>query len=179
MKMKSLQLSVIVTTGALAVPLTAGAFGFGVTNDDYHGPWGPYGPYGPYAGTPPPLYAPPGAAPNNLPPYGPPPGARDVRGMWGSGPLMKWGGEDSRSRKSVPEAAPYERLREPWEWNRPWTSRYWKQPPRRHGGVSGEWGKAPPVEAGNPDRMSPPKGNFGPTGGMPPGWQKYQEAAGE
>jgi hypothetical protein len=177
--MKSCKLGVIAVVGALFVPVTAGAFGFGATNDDYYGPWGPYGPYGPYAGTRPPVYAPPGVAPGNLPPHGPPPGARDVRGMWGSGPLMQWGGEDSRSRKTGPAAKPYSRLREPWEWSRPWSSGYWSQPPRRQAGVTGDRGQAPPVAPENARPAAPPRANFGPTGSMPPGWQKYQEAAGE
>jgi len=173
--MKLLKLSVIASVAALLAPATAVAFGFGATNDDYYGPWGPYGPYGPYAGTPP-VYAPPGAAPQNLPPYGPPPGARDVRGMWGSGPLMQWGGEDSRSRKTEPKAKPYAKLRESWEWERPWNSRYWKQPPRRYGGVIGEWGKAPPMGPWLADPAAPSKPNFGPTGNVPPGWDKYQQS---
>jgi len=174
--MKSLKLPIFATFVALFVPLTAGAFGFGATNDDYYGPWGPYGPYGPYGGQPPQGYPPPMYTPQNVPPYGPPPGSRDVRGMWGSGPLMKWGGEDSRSRKKEPEAKPYERLREPWQWHRPWTSRYWDQPARG----ANQAGPAPQQAAPEPppptDAAPSVRPNLGAGGSMPPGWERYQNA---
>ena len=110
--MKPLKLSRLAIALLLVAPMTASAFGFGATNDDAYGPWGPYG------NNPPPGYAPPpGFQPPPPPPNGPPPGARNVRGFWGDGPLMKWGNRDDPSRYEKEQLAPYEGLHKPWQWS--------------------------------------------------------------
>jgi len=160
---------------AVMVPGSVLAFGFGMTNDDYYGPWGPYGPYGPYAGNPPPGYPPPAFQPRSTPPYGPPPGARDVRGMWGSGPLMQWGSRDKDERpKKVYK--PYEKLREPWEWSRPWPTMLDNKaqegaPPLQEAKPAPE-----PSKPASPQRR--PAANYGARGEVYPGWERYQGGAG-
>ena len=96
------------------IPPTAGAFGFGASQFKYPPPYAGY-PYPPRA------IPPQGAAPQNTGPYGPavpygvPPGARNLRGMWGSGPGMSWGGDRSAWYKEV------ERRRRPhWRYTKDW-----------------------------------------------------------
>jgi hypothetical protein len=99
-------------------PLSAGAFGFGASKQEYPGQWGPYGP--PPQGRTQPRYAPMPYAPS---PYGPPPYARDVKGMWGSGPGMSWGSRD-RGKPTEPPAPK-------WKWTKDWhyESPYRNAPP--------------------------------------------------
>jgi len=165
--MKPIRSSLLGGLLAVCLPVTASAFGFGMTNDDYYGPWGPYGPYGPYAGNPPANYPPPAFRPQHQPPYGPPPGARDVRGMWGSGPLMQWGSRD-KEQKPKKVYKPYEKLREPWQWSRPWPSMLGQDAP-----PPAEFKPAPP-EASSSAKHEPLP-NYGESGQVYPGWQRYQD----
>lgn len=99
---------------AAYLPMSVGAFGFGATKQDH--PWGPYGPYGAY---PPAGQAAPGipaqgqmspgmsqGRPPAPPVFGPPPGARNIKGMWGSGPGMSWGSRNRQDRAVPPQADP-------------------------------------------------------------------------
>jgi len=169
--MNFLKSSYLVGILAFLLPITANAFGFGMTNDDYYGPWGPYGPYGPYSGNPPQSYPPPAFAPQHIPPHGPPPGARDVRGMWGSGPLMQWG---SRDKDQTPRKIykPYEKLREPWEWSKPWPSML----DPKNSQAKPVPGEAVSVEAEGRPTAPKVESNFSNRGKVYPGWQRYQEA---
>ncbi len=104
---------------AAYVPTSAGAFGFGASKHEYPpGPPGAYGPYGaqPPQGQSPQGYARPGMQPSGPGPYGPPPNARNVQGMWGSGPGMSWGSADREAWYKEIE----ERRKRPWKWTNDW-----------------------------------------------------------
>jgi len=129
--MRSLKLLVLATAVTVAhLPMSAGAFGFGASKHDYPpGPWG-YGPAYPPPGQAPQTYAPPQAMPQRPGPYGPPPGARDVRGMWGSGPGMGWGSRGREDRyRELDAARERDRARNPWKWSDAWESPYKNAPP--------------------------------------------------
>lgn len=109
--MKSFKALLIATALTMAYfPLPAGAFGFGASQYRYSpGPWGPYGPYPPQAAPRQGQASPAGA------PFAPPPNARNVRGMWGSGPGMSWGGDRETWYKEI------EKRRQPhWELTKDW-----------------------------------------------------------
>lgn len=116
--MKSLKVFLLTTAVTVAyLPISAGAFGFGASKYKY--PPAPAGAYGPYGGYP--AQAPPAqgsAAPNARPqaPYAPPPNARNVQGMWGSGPGMSWGSPDRDAWYKEVE----ERRKRQWKWTNDW-----------------------------------------------------------
>ncbi len=173
--MKPLKISVLGGLLAVILPGSVLAFGFGMTNDDYYGPWGPYGPYGPHAGNPPSGYPPPAFQPRSAPPYGPPPGARDVRGMWGSGPLMQWGSKD-KDEKPKKRYEPYQKLREPWEWSRPWPSMLGNEPQQTEPRLQEAPAEPKRLQPASPQRR--PDANYGARGQVYPGWERYQQGAG-
>ncbi len=126
--MKSFKIVVLATAvSAGSFPISAGAFGFGASRFEYMPLPSPYGSY-----APPPQqgqsrpYAP---AYGQVPPYGPPPGARNVTGMWGSGPGMSWGSSKEEREAWLREV---ERRRKPhWRYTKDWVyiSPY-AQPPK-------------------------------------------------
>lgn len=117
--MKSFKVLLLATAVAY-LPMSAGAFGFGASRYEY--PPGPPGAYGPYGAQPPQGSSPRGHAPGNMQrpgpaPYGPPPNARNVQGMWGSGPGMSWGSPDRDAWYKEVE----ERRKRTWRWTDDWT----------------------------------------------------------
>ena len=110
--MKPLRVFLLAAAATVAYfPVSAGAFGFGASQHEYPpGPWA-YGPYGPS-------------------PYGPPPNARNMRGMWGSGPGMSWGPRDPEADRIEREKR-LEHYRNPWKWTKDWhyVSPYKDAPP--------------------------------------------------
>lgn len=136
-------LALVASAALTCLPATVGAFGFGMTKYEY--PPGPWGPYPPYAALPPQAGAPQGATPQARPPYPPyppglPPYARDVKGMWGSGPGMSWG----HKLKHEPPKPPQWRFTKDWVYTSPYaegadsqktqqplSDNPWKRPPER------------------------------------------------
>jgi len=163
---------------ALAVPLTANAFSFGFSEDDFSfgddNRWGPRGGYGGYG------------------PYGPPPqGYRRGSGprAWGGGPVMQFG--DDRQAQAAPEqqgqpaaGAPDKRSGSSWNWGgRPWGKDGWgNRRGRANDGVNinqgktWRWGNSS-MDWGN--RWRPNFGSDwapgnGPRWNMYPGWEQQQ-----
>lgn len=130
--MKLLKVSLLATAVTVAyLPMSAGAFGFGAGRQEYAPvPWGPYGPYPAQPGQVP---SPQQGAGQPYPmPYGPPPGARNVQGMWGSGPGMSWGPRDPAAAEAERQKK-LEHYRNPWKWTRDWhyESPYKDAPPSK------------------------------------------------
>lgn len=172
--MLSLKTPAIIALVALAVPVTAAAFGFGATQYDYPPPWGPYAPY-------PGAVPQPGYGPGGYPLPGPPPGARDVRGMFGTGPGMKWGNRDRDAQPKEPEAKPYERLHQPWQWGRPWPNSQQVDQVRERAAERRRAMQESAKAISRPTWQPYPQPNFSPTwsqsgqpGMMYPGWEQYQ-----
>ncbi len=163
-----------------AAPLTANAFSFGFSDDDfnfgdnsYYGPRGGYGGYGPYAPYPP--YPPRGYGRDSGP------------GAWGGGPMMQFGSDEGGAPPpSQDEAATQPRDRQSgssWKWGgRPWGEDSWGRSwddddgARANRKKTWRWGNSK-MDWGN--RWRP---NFGsgwtpgyqPRWNMYPGWEQYQ-----
>jgi hypothetical protein len=121
--MKPLKVCLLATAVTVAYfPISAGAFGFGASRYEYGPPPWEYGPYGGYPpqGSSPQGPARPNARPYGPSPYGPPPNARNVTGMWGSGPGMSWGPRDPEADRAE-RAKRLEHYRNPWIWTKDWT----------------------------------------------------------
>lgn len=118
--MKLLKVSLLATAAIVAyLPLSAGAFGFGASRYEYAPP--PWAGYGPQQGQPsqmPPAQQQGPGQPYPMP-YGPPPGARNVQGMWGSGPGMSWGPRDPAAAEAERQKK-LEHYRNPWKWTKDW-----------------------------------------------------------
>lgn len=142
--MKPAKVLVLAASAVLTyLPVTAAAFGFGMSKYEY--PPGPWAPYPPYAPVPPQGSTPQGAAPQAASPYPPrpyglPPNARDVKAMWGSGPTMSWG----HKFKHEPPKPPQWRYTKDWTYVSPYSEEAskqrrqeipddnpWKRPPER------------------------------------------------